>query len=114
MVKHAGGHRWVIFKQLVFRTYGSTCWLCGHGGARQVDHVESVTEHPERAWELSNCRPAHGSPKNRCPTCLQYCNQLRGAMSPERARRLIAERMAEAGKKTAPARAVAGPAGREW
>jgi 5-methylcytosine-specific restriction endonuclease McrA len=90
----AAGYRWDKFTQLVFATYGNTCWICGHGGlgARQVDHVQSITEHPELAWVLSNCRPAHGSPRNKCRTCHQFCNQLKGGYSLERARRLIAER----------------------
>lgn len=88
----AAGARWTTFTRLVFATYGDVCWLCLHGGARQVDHVESVTEHPELALVLSNCRPAHGAPGNKCPTCQQNCNQLRGGYSVERARRLIAER----------------------
>jgi hypothetical protein len=101
-VRHPAGSRWEVFKQLVFRTYGDNCWICTHGGARQIDHVESVTEHPEQAWELRNCRPAHGSPRNPCPVCSAaaggrriYCNQLRGSGSIERARRIIAERIAE-------------------
>jgi hypothetical protein len=71
------------FRQVVFATFGDTCHLCGHGGARQVDHVVSVLEAPSLAWELSNCRPAHGT-KNRCPICGRCCNQSRvsGAKRP--------------------------------
>ena len=111
----AAGHRWNVFRQLVFATYGDTCWLCGHGGARQVDHIESVTEHPELVFSLKNCRPAHGAPGNRCRTCGQNCNQLRGAMSAERARRLITERSPGTipGIKKAP-RPVAADEGRDF
>jgi hypothetical protein len=54
------------FRELVFGTYGSTCWLCGHPGADTVDHVKP------RAMggtdTLDNLRPAHG-----------FCNTGRGA-----------------------------------
>lgn len=81
----------------VLRTYGEVCWLCGHGGARQADHVQAATERPELEYAVSNGRPAHGAPGNPCPVCSQaagrgvYCNQLRGMGSVERARRLIRE-----------------------
>lgn len=99
----------------VFGTYGHVCWLriCQHPGASSVDHVEPVTEHPERAFSISNMRPAHGS-RNRCPECGQCCNQLKGGMSVERARRIIAERME---KRPAPVPRQDGPRGepgRDW
>jgi hypothetical protein len=110
------GARWERFARLVLANYGEVCWLCKHGGARQVDHVESVADRPDLAWDLANCRPAHGAPGNRCPVCHQNCNQLRGPMSAERARRKIAERAA-AGKGARPAQARLKPepgAGRPW
>lgn len=95
--ERAAGHRWETFCRLVFATYGDICWICGHGGAHQVDHVESVTEHPELKYVLSNCRPAHGAPGNSCSVCSKAarrpvnCNQVKGGYSIERARRRIAE-----------------------
>jgi hypothetical protein len=91
----------------------------GHGGARQVDHVVVTAERPELAWKISNCRPAHGAPRNPCLVCSAecgqpiYCNQIRGALSIERARRIIAERAAAA---TPPERAAPPDrgAGRDW
>lgn len=101
----AAGFRWEKFKQLVFETYGTNCLVCGHGGAKQVDHLESVAEHPELALVLSNCRPAHGAPRNGCPVCSAaagqaiYCNQLKAGFGLERARKIISERIAgQAGK----------------
>lgn len=72
-------------------------YICGHGGAGTVDHVTSLTEAPELAYELSNLRPAHGyhSP---CPYCSAaagspvYCNECKGGYSLERARRKIEEK----------------------
>lgn len=117
--RHPEGARWNTFKQLVFRTYGDTCHICRHGGSKQVDHLEPVTENPERAWELRNCRPAHGSPRNPCPVCSAaagrkiHCNQLRGMGSVERARRIIAERIAD--RNPPRKREIPDPAaGRAW
>jgi hypothetical protein len=106
-VKHPKGHRWEIFKQLIFRTYGNNCHICGCGGARHVDHLEPVTEDPALAWRLENCRPAHGAPGNPCPVCSGqagqriFCNQIRSMGSVDRARRIIAEKIeARQGRKT--------------
>jgi hypothetical protein len=127
---HPTGSRWTRFSRLVFATYGDTCWICFHGGARQVDHVKSVTEHPELMWALSNARPAHGAARigNPCPVCSAaagtgiHCNQLRGGYSVERARKIIAEKIARHGGRTAkrygepaePGKPGPSPEGREW
>lgn len=78
-----------------------TCWICGHPGATQADHVIPVTERPELARELSNLRAAHGWP-HPCPVCSAAamarggkpvcCNELKQSGTVERARRKIAER----------------------
>lgn len=113
----AAGHRWEAFARLVFATHGDVCWVCGHGGARQVDHVESVTEHPELIFALSNCRPAHGAPGNACPVCSKAagiainCNGIKGGYSLERARRIIAERT---GITQPPRKPKTEESGREW
>ena len=80
------------------QSYYGTCHICNHPGARQVDHLTPVTEGGDE-WDIRNCRPAHGAPGNPCQECsLQagrkiFCNQLRGGMSIDRARRIIAERI---------------------
>ena len=108
-----GSHAWDLLRARVFGAYGRACWICGHAGANQVDHVQSYTEHPELAFALSNMRPAHGS-GNRCVTCGQCCNQVKAGMSVERARRIIAERMAaRPAPKRRPA-VSASDAGRDW
>lgn len=114
--RHAKGSRWEAFARGVIQHYGGLCHLCGHGGARSVDHLVVVAERPELEWELSNCRPAHNAPYNKCVVCSAaagkpiYCNQIRGALSVERAQRLIAERTANG----APANKTYPGAGREW
>jgi hypothetical protein len=102
-MKRTAGFRWTAFARSVIDAYGGVCHICLllHGGARQIDHVQPVTERPDLAYVLSNCRPAHGAPGNPCPQCSAaagrkiHCNQLRGMGSIERARRIIAERIAE-------------------
>lgn len=79
--------------------------------------MEPVTERPELALVLSNCRPAHGAPGNACPVCSKAasmpinCNGIRGAMSAERARRIIAERT---GITQPPRKPKPEESGREW
>ena len=78
-MRKPNGRRWMALRQAVFATYGRTCHICGHGGASQVDHVIPQAVAPQLAWEISNCRPAHGVPGNKCPTCGVACNQSRQA-----------------------------------
>jgi hypothetical protein len=86
-----------VFSRAVVARQGGVCHLCSHGGARQADHVLSYADRPDLAWDPSNIRPAHGAPGNPCRECSAmagrpvYCNQLRGPMSIERAKRVIAE-----------------------
>jgi len=117
----AGVHRDrrdAVWSRLVLRTYGDVCHICGHGGARQADHLVDPGTDPEIRYKVSNGRPAHGSARGRgnnpCPVCSQlagapvYCNQIRAHGTVERARRIIRERtghgLAETPKDS----------GREW
>jgi hypothetical protein len=91
-----------------------------------VDHLESVADRPDLAWDLANCRPVHGAPGNPCRECTRlagqpvYCNQKRGPMSIGRARRLIAEMTGQpqspldAEKPGTPPPRGQQDAGREW
>jgi hypothetical protein len=91
-----------ISKAVVSRDYG-ICWICGHAGANEADHVIAVTERPDLSLDAANLKAAHGYPVE-CPVCTPaaiarggkpvYCNELKGGMSVERARRLIQERTA--------------------
>lgn len=117
---HARGHRWEKFAAFVVQSYHGICHICGHPGARQVDHLTPVTEGGDE-WDIRNCRPAHGAPGNPCPVCsLQagskiVCNQLRGMGSVARARRIIAERIAANQKQPPKERRQTYPgSGREW
>jgi hypothetical protein len=74
------------------------CWICGHLGATSADHLIPVTERPDLALATANMKAAHGWP-HPCETCSAaavarggkpvFCNEVRGAMSVERARRVI-------------------------
>lgn len=71
------------------------CHLCKHAGAASADHILPDTEGGSSRPE--NLKAVHGNP-HPCPVCSAaagkkiFCNEIRGAMSIERARRLIEER----------------------
>lgn len=79
---------------VVIRDFGK-CHLCGHYGAKSADHLIPDTEGGKPV--LDNLKAVHavGSP---CPDCSlaagkpMYCNEIRNALSVERARRIITER----------------------
>jgi hypothetical protein len=111
----AEGARWRrLVSYVIARDYG-VCHICGHAGATEADHLEPVTENSERALDASNLKAAHGMKP--CPVCSQAagkpvrCNQIRGAMSVARARRIIEERTGlKIGKEARPQV----DNGREW
>jgi hypothetical protein len=96
-MRYPPGRQWTAFVRSVVDYYGGICHICKHGGAKQADHLEPRTERPGAPLRIADFRPAHGAPGNPCPVCTAecgrkiHCNQLRGAMSVERARRIIAE-----------------------
>lgn len=79
-----GGRPATRFRAQVFATYGRTCWVCGHGGAGEVDHLVKRAD-GGALYDLANARPAHGSMAP-CPVCVspttgraRCCNQERNA-----------------------------------
>lgn len=85
--------QWVIARD------AGICGICGHDGARTVDHVISHKDWPrdETGQPLpglddpDNLRAAHGSrgtaqhnPCTQCDPRGRYCNQSRGAGQPPR------------------------------
>jgi hypothetical protein len=81
---------WYRRAKAAFLAANTICWVCGHGGADQVDHVIPASVAPELRFEPSNWRPAHGV--RGCPQCPpnpstdkrrngqpRRCNQSRGA-----------------------------------
>lgn len=91
----SGSWRFQQNRRLVLAA-SDTCALCGHHGARTVDHVISKPDWPRLPGgklapgfdDLVNLQPAHGSmgsnatrrePDNRCGICGKLCNQAKGA-----------------------------------
>ena len=60
-------------RQQVFRTKGTVCYLCGHEGSTEVDHLEPDGD----PLAIENMAPAHGSSAP-CPYCGRSCNQEKG------------------------------------
>jgi 5-methylcytosine-specific restriction endonuclease McrA len=107
--RHPSGKAWKRIVATVIDHYDGICWLCGHPGALQADHVLQYAEGGDDS--ITNLRPAHGTAntqKNRCLTCGLNCNNIRGNLSPEAGKAKIQRRMAKEGF-TAPE-----PEGREW
>jgi hypothetical protein len=80
------------------------CWVCLHPGATGVDHVIPVTERPDLELAEHNLKAIHAAGRGHgaCPVCSAaaevrgqkagFCNEVKGAMSVERARRIIEAR----------------------
>jgi len=90
-----------LVKFVISRDYG-ICHVCLHPGANSADHhPHPVTERPDLARDPSNMRAIHGYPVA-CPACSAaavarggkpvYCNEVKSAMSLERARRILETR----------------------
>ena len=58
----------------ILAAHAGICWLCGHGGATQVDHRIPWAEWTRTdlsVHDASNLAPAHGEP---CATCGRDCH----------------------------------------
>lgn len=57
--------RWPALRLAVLRRDGFRCVACGARGRLEVDHVQPVRTHPERAFDLNNlqalCGRCHGA-----------------------------------------------------
>lgn len=89
-----------IVRHVVARDRG-ICAICLHPGAGSADHKVPVAERPDLALAAANLQAAHAYPGG-CPTCSAaavarggkpvYCNEIKSALSLERARRIIEAR----------------------
>ena len=67
----------------MFAIYGTVCHICGHGGAREADHLVPLAVDPDQPVDPHAMRPAHGS-NHPCRQCTgangkpRKCNQERG------------------------------------
>lgn len=75
--------------RLILLATSDLCHLCGHRGAKTADHIITPADWLRRYGSLAgvdslgNLAPAHGNLgngpiHNRCTTCGQVCNQVRG------------------------------------
>jgi 5-methylcytosine-specific restriction endonuclease McrA len=76
MSRFTADSRWYRKAKAEFLAAYPICWLCGHPGADQIDHVIPVSQAPWLRFEPSNWRPAHGV--RGCQHCGRRCNQQRG------------------------------------
>jgi len=80
------GSRWRAAKAAALRMWGTDCWLCGHPGGYEGDHVVRLADGGD-PYDPSNIRPAHGS-NYPCPVCVtaagkaRCCNQERNRRAP--------------------------------
>ncbi len=100
---HPNDQRFTRIKPGILRMHMYTCWICGHpgnAGNLAIDHVVPLAECRAAGidpFDTRNMRPAHHHGGG-CPTCSAAagrairCNQIRGALSVERARQVIADR----------------------
>lgn len=74
------GRPWRRIRAQVIADHAGICYLCGHPGAGDADHVIPLAQwraqggHPE---DPANLRPAHGA-LSRCKVCARACNQMKG------------------------------------
>lgn len=69
------GKKWAEARRLMFATQGDVCWICGHRGASDADHMVPVSQGGDPLAQ-HNLRPAHGWAP--CATCGKRCNWARG------------------------------------
>lgn len=98
---HPHDQRFTRLKPVVLRASHYACWLCGHGGNMQtlgIDHVVPLAECGVQGispYDLSNLKAAHVKPCTVCSAAAGRairCNAIRGALSPERCRQILADR----------------------
>lgn len=70
------GPQYSNWKKAVLARYGTTCHLCGHGGAYTADHLIPLSVWSNQPYNPMLARPAHGV--EGCPTCQIPCNSSRG------------------------------------
>lgn len=76
------GGEYLRWKAGVFKAWGHTCHLCGHGEAYTADHLIPVSVWSNQPYDANLARPAHGvvqpDGSEGCPTCKVKCNSSRG------------------------------------
>jgi hypothetical protein len=70
------GDKYAAWRIQVHAMWGTTCHLCGHGGAHTADHLIPLSVWSNQPYSPHLSRPAHGV--DGCPTCHVPCNSSRG------------------------------------
>jgi hypothetical protein len=82
--RHRAGRPYRRARGQMFAMYGTICWICGHDGAGEADHLVPISIYADQPVDPHAMRPAHGSSAP-CPVCPlrngepRKCNQERGA-----------------------------------
>ncbi len=85
--RHRVGRPYRTARRRMFAMYGRTCWICGHEGAGEADHLTPISLDSTQPVDPTGMRPAHGSSAP-CPVCPprdgkpRACNQERGVGEP--------------------------------
>lgn len=81
--RHRAGRPYLRARAQMFAIYGHVCWICGHGGAGEADHLIAIAIDSDQPIDPHAMRPSHGS-NYPCPVCKgragkpRCCNQERG------------------------------------
>lgn len=75
--RHRTGRPARTARAQMFAEQGTVCWICGHDGAGEADHLTPISLDPDQPVDPDAMRPSHGS-NYPCPTCGRCCNQERG------------------------------------
>lgn len=74
---HRTGSKYLKARAIMFARHGHVCWICGHDGAGDADHVIPVSLDPDQPIDPDGMRPAHGA-YSPCGICGRRCNSERG------------------------------------
>jgi 5-methylcytosine-specific restriction endonuclease McrA len=85
MSRWSADSRWYRRAKADFLLANTTCWICGHPGSDQIDHILAASQYPHLRYDPANWRPAHGW--RGCMACGRRCNQERGTKPPKRSPR---------------------------
>lgn len=87
-------------KARVIAAHGGVCWICGHEGATEVDHVVPWAEWCDDTLSVhdqTNLAPAHAEP---CATCGRDCHADKSKAESARGRARYVAAWKAKGKRT--------------
>lgn len=81
------GHARRKARSACFAMHGRTCWLCGHPGSQDVDHL-NPPKNGGAMFDPANLRPIHNVTHG-CPSCGRKCNRDKGDKPLSEVERLV-------------------------